>query len=106
MVLAEKGHIAADAHHWLWPRKRPEPAINVLTNRDKGRVRLSISKLEYASHSKDHVVRVPVKKQFLMVQSFWQMLERANGTMSSNTLKGACGFFKQSGNPAHVKMWA
>lgn len=46
MVLAEKGHIAADAHHWIWPRKRPEPAINVLTNRDKDRVHLSINKLE------------------------------------------------------------
>lgn len=40
MVLAEKGHIATDAHHWIWPRKRPEPAMNVLTNRDEGRVHL------------------------------------------------------------------
>lgn len=49
MALAEKGHIAADAHHWLQPRKRLESAINVLTNRDKGNVHLSINKLEYSS---------------------------------------------------------
>lgn len=43
MVLAEKDHIAADAHHWTWPRKRPEPAMNVLTDWDVGRVHLSIN---------------------------------------------------------------
>lgn len=86
MVLAEKGHIAADAHHWIWPRKRPDPAINVLTNRDEDRVHPSINKLEYASLFNDYVIRVPVKKLFLTVRSFWQMLERANGAMSSNTL--------------------
>lgn len=36
MELAEKGHIATDAHDWLQPWKRLKPAINVLTNRDKG----------------------------------------------------------------------
>lgn len=59
MVLAEKGHIAADARRWLRPWKRLESAINVLTNRDKGRVHLSINKVEYASLFKDHVIRVP-----------------------------------------------
>lgn len=62
MVLAEKCHIAADAHHWRQPRKRLETAINVLMNRDKGKVHLSINKLEYSSLFKDHVTRVAVKK--------------------------------------------
>lgn len=74
MVLAERGHIGTDTPHWIWPRKRLGPAMNVLTNRDVSRAHGVVNKMKYASFFNDHAIRVPVKKSFLMVQSFWQML--------------------------------